>query len=126
MDDNVAVVRAAYAAFGRGDIPAILELLHDDIAWSAPRSLPQGGTFAGKDGAVQFFQGIGAAWDGLKIDVEATGEIENGLVIGVLTGSGNLRAGGVARYGGVHVFTVESGKIKRFREYVDLDRPIST
>jgi ketosteroid isomerase-like protein len=47
MDDNVAVVRAAYAAFGRGDISAILELLHDDIAWSAPRSLPQGGTFAG-------------------------------------------------------------------------------
>jgi ketosteroid isomerase-like protein len=58
--------------------------------------------------------------------VEATGEIENGLVVGVLTGSGSLRAGGVARYGGVHVFTVEGGKIKRFREYVDLDRPIST
>lgn len=33
MSRNVETVKAAYAAFGRGNIPAILALLADDVAW---------------------------------------------------------------------------------------------
>jgi ketosteroid isomerase-like protein len=31
--DNIKVVQEAYAAFGRGDIPALLGCLTEDIAW---------------------------------------------------------------------------------------------
>ncbi len=31
---NVDVVQQAYVAFGRGDIPAVLSFLTDDIEWS--------------------------------------------------------------------------------------------
>jgi len=31
--NSVAVIEAIYAAFGRGDIPAILAQLHGDVEW---------------------------------------------------------------------------------------------
>jgi ketosteroid isomerase-like protein len=34
MNGNVAVVKGMYEAFGRGDIPAILNQLNDDAIWS--------------------------------------------------------------------------------------------
>jgi uncharacterized protein len=124
MADNVEVVRAAYAAFGRGDIGAIIELVDDSVQWSSPATLPQGGDFAGKDGVMHFFEGVGAAWEALEIDVESLGEIGGNLVIGVLRGSGSLRNGGPAQYGAMHAFTVERGKITRFREFVDVDKAL--
>jgi hypothetical protein len=125
MGSDASVVEAAYAAFGRGDIPAVLDLLDPAVEWSTPATLPQGGRFAGKDGVASFFQGIGAAWESLGLEVEAVGELADGLVVGVVRGSGPLRAGGTGSYGAVHLFTIQAGKIARFREYVDLDGPLS-
>jgi len=31
--DGLAVVQAAYVAFGRGDIPGILDLISDEVEW---------------------------------------------------------------------------------------------
>jgi uncharacterized protein len=33
MSDHVATVRSIYEAFGRGDIPAVLDALDDDVEW---------------------------------------------------------------------------------------------
>lgn len=47
------------------------------------------------------------------------------LVAGVIRGSGQLRGGEPAQYGAVHGFTLDKGKITRFRrEYVDLDQAL--
>jgi ketosteroid isomerase-like protein len=124
MESNAEVVQKAYAAFASGDIAGILDLLDDNVEWSAPATLPQGGTFTGKGGAVKFFEGIGAAWDTLRVEAEAVGGLGTDLVVGVVHGSGQLRGGQPAQYGAVHVFTVENGKITRFREYVDLDEAL--
>jgi len=35
-DQNTRLVQDAYAAFKRGDIPAVLKLMSDDIAWFLP------------------------------------------------------------------------------------------
>jgi ketosteroid isomerase-like protein len=121
MNSNADVVRQAYDAFASGDIAGILDLLDERVAWSAPATLPQGGVFSGKDGALRFFQGIGAAWEMLKVDAEAIGELGPDLVVAVVHGAGVLRGAGPGEYGAVHVFTLKGGKITRFREFVDLD-----
>jgi ketosteroid isomerase-like protein len=33
-EENEALVRAAYAALGRGDLSALLELVHPDLEWT--------------------------------------------------------------------------------------------
>ena len=42
---NIATVQSVYEAFGRGDIPAILDMISDDVAWedwsdTQPRRTP--------------------------------------------------------------------------------------
>ena len=51
LTNNAATVASLYEAFGRGDIPFILDHLADDCKWigAGEGSLPQGGTYKGKD-----------------------------------------------------------------------------
>jgi uncharacterized protein len=124
MASSVDLVNGAYAAFAKGDIPGLLESLSDDVDWSSPGVLPQGGDFSGKDGALKFFQNIGAMWDSLTIEVEGVADTGDGLVLAVVSASGTRKGGGAAGYGAAHAFNVRDGKIVRFREYVDLDAPL--
>jgi ketosteroid isomerase-like protein len=121
MSDALAVVQAAYEAFGKGDVPGVLATLDPAVEWHAPATLPQGGTFSGPEEVGTFFQGIGGAWDPLAVEVEAMGELAPGTVVAIVNGSGTLRGGGSASYGAVHVFTVAGGKVTRFREFTNLD-----
>ena len=124
MASSVDLVNGAYAAFAKGDIPGLLESLSDDVDWSSPGVLPQGGDFSGKDGVLKFFQNIGAMWDSLTIEVEGVADAGDGLVLAVVSASGTRKGGGAAGYGAAHAFNVRDGKIVRFREYADLDAPL--
>jgi ketosteroid isomerase-like protein len=124
MGSNTNVIEQAYAAFGRGDIPALLALLDDDVEWTSPRTLPHGGEFHGPAEVVKFFEGIGAAWDPLTLEVHQVDEVGD-MVVGVVRADGTLRGGKPAGYGAVHVFRVRAAKIQSFHEYVDTDSIIS-
>lgn len=57
---NVQTVREIYAAFGRGDVPAILSRLATDVVWECetPAALSFGGIRHGVAETVGFFEGI--------------------------------------------------------------------
>ena len=124
MGTNATLIEGAYAAFARGDVPAIVDLVDDAVEWTSPRTLPQGGTFRGKAGVGEFFQAVGGGWNDLAVKVESLGEAGTDEVVTVVTASGTLRSGGAGSYGASHVFSIRDGKIIRFREYTDLDAPI--
>ena len=54
--ENVEVVRELYAAFGRGDVPAILDGLTDDVVWYDPVApeVPHAGSYRGREGGRPF------------------------------------------------------------------------
>jgi ketosteroid isomerase-like protein len=60
---NTETIRAIYEAFGRGDVPAILALLADDVDWNNDRvysrECPWNGNFQGKANVPGFFQAVG-------------------------------------------------------------------
>jgi uncharacterized protein len=124
MGANGTLVESVYSAFGRGDIPGLLALLDDDVEWSSPKTLPQGGQFRGKSEVAHFFDLVGGAWDPLTVAVEGLGELRDDLVVVVVRADGTRRGGQGSGYGAVHVFDVQHGKIRRFREYSDLDTPL--
>lgn len=117
-ESDLATVRSAYAAFGRGDIPGVMSVLEDQIDWRSPDALPHGGAFKGKDGVGRFFQGIGQRWEDLRVDAQELHDA-NGEVIVLGKAAGHLRGQGAADYLFAHVFTMANGKVTRFREYVD-------
>jgi ketosteroid isomerase-like protein len=123
MAENADVVNGAYEAFGRGDIPGVVEAVDPGVQWDSTESLPQGGSYSGQDGVAKFFEAVGAAWDGLQVDIETV--VESGEhVVGVGRGEGELKGSGPASYGFTHVFTLSGGKITGFREYADPDETL--
>ena len=118
MASGADVVREAYDAFGRGDIPGVLERVADDVQWDVAEVLVQGGSWRGRDGVGEFFQQLGEKYEELSVDVS---ELVDGgdHVVGVGVGRGRRRGGGDVEYGFAHVFTVGDGKVTRFREYAD-------
>ena len=55
MHPNEQILRDCYDAFGRRDIPGLLGLCSDDIAFKIPGSSVQSGTFAGQEEAARYF-----------------------------------------------------------------------
>src|SRR5947208_2709075 len=121
---NVDIVSTAYDAFGRGDIPAIIDLVDESIDWSSPMTLPQGGHFSGPLGVTRFFEGLGASWQSLAVEREVLDEVSADTVVAIVKGHGVLRSGSPADFGATHVFTLSAGKVTRFREFTDVDKPL--
>jgi ketosteroid isomerase-like protein len=55
--ENVQLVQELDAAFGRGDVPAILEQSTDDVVWHDPRppEVPHAGRYVGTEEVGRFF-----------------------------------------------------------------------
>lgn len=64
VSKNIETVKSIYEAFGRGDVPAILEALHPDVEWEFAAS-PHAVTIPwlvpgrGKDAVARFFATVG-------------------------------------------------------------------
>jgi ketosteroid isomerase-like protein len=54
MEEAIAALRGAYAAFNRGDIDAAVAVMDSQIEWSEPAEFPGGGTYHGREGAKQY------------------------------------------------------------------------
>ena len=54
IEDAIAGLREAYAAFNRGDIDATVRLLDSRVEWIEPAEFPGGGTYHGVGGAKQY------------------------------------------------------------------------
>ena len=90
-DQNVQLVQGAYEAFGRGDVPAVLGVLADDIAWSVPPPLPQAVEAHGPGEVGAFFERLGSIWEGL--DIQVTDFVASGDRVCVI-GRGSGKVGG--------------------------------
>ncbi len=128
--DNTSTVQSIYAAFGRGDVPAILAHLHEDVAWEhwTGNSAQKAGVpwLAAKHGAadvVSFFELIG------------TFQFHDFRVLSVMAGGNQVAAEiavdielpGGARFRDeeMHLWTFdEQGKVTRFRHYLDTHKVI--
>ena len=58
---NAEIVQEIYEAVGRGDIPALLDFLTDDVEWTfqGPSVIPFAGTRCGREGVAEFFSLVG-------------------------------------------------------------------
>ena len=120
---NVQTVQDIYAAFGTGDVPAILGKLADNVEWDTD-AMSGVSPFVvgrrGRDDVGQFFVALGAA-DFTKF--EPTAFLESGdIVIALIDVDFTVKATGksVSQLDEVHIWRFNpDGKVVNFRHRVD-------
>lgn len=70
-NDNVQILSDLYAAFNRGDIPAVLDLMTPEsvLAYEAT-NVPWGGNYTGPEGWGRFFQTVAQHLDNPTVKME--------------------------------------------------------
>jgi hypothetical protein len=67
----IALLRNAYAAFNRNDIPAAVAGLDPNIEWTEPAEFPGGGTYHGRSAVAGYLAHSRAGWtDGASEPVQ--------------------------------------------------------
>ena len=116
---NVDVIRRFYGAFGRGDIPAALDLLADDVEWifRAPSVIPFAGTRRGREGVAEFFSLVGETLEFQQFEPrEFVGQGDTVVVLGY---ERNLikPTGRTFEQEWAHVYTLRDGKIAKHQGF---------
>jgi len=115
---NVDLARAAYAAFGAGDIPGVLALFSDDHVWTTQDSLSFGGVYRGPQGAGEFFTKLPQVFAELRVEPERY--IDGGdTVVAQGRHRGRSVAGRSFDVPWVHVWTYRNGRATSFTEIMD-------
>jgi uncharacterized protein len=119
-DQNLDVVKGAYEAFGRGDVPAVLATMADNIEWHEAEGLPYGGVYTGGDAVVEnVFGPITNDFPDFAVTPEefiASGD----SVVAVVRYTGTGKATGEQlNLPAVHVFDMRDGKVAKFRQFID-------
>jgi uncharacterized protein len=120
-DQNVDVVRSAYAAFGRGDIDSLVATLDPAVEWISPgpADLPTAGTRRGHDAVREFFRIVLDMYEIERFEPKTfITQGEHVIVLGDETAK--LKATGkVLIEAWAHHMTLRNGKVVAFREYID-------
>jgi uncharacterized protein len=129
--ENVTTITDLYAAFGRGDIPAIVDALAEDVRWehwddnTAQR---EGVTHlqprTGRDGVAEFFAVVGGiTFNAFEVRGLAAGD---GLVVADVLIDVTLATGGRMRDEELHLWRFDAdGRICGMRHYVDTAKHIA-
>ena len=120
--ENLRVVQEGYAAFGRGDIPALLNLYTEDVEYvipGAPNIIPYAGTYRGPDQVAQFFSLLADAVEFEQFEPQQfIAQGDSVVVLG--RGRGRVKVTGHSfAEEWAHALTLREGKVTRFQAYND-------
>ncbi len=120
--ENTRRVQEAYAAFGRGDIPAVLGMLTEDVEWvtpGPPEVLPGAGQRRGRPEVAGFFSALHDAQEFEHFEPQEF-IAQADKVVALVQSRARIRASGrLLESEFAHVFTLRGGKIARFRAFAD-------
>ncbi len=121
-EKNLQIIRQVYDAYNRRDIPAIQDLMVDNVMWSVagPQDqLPWAGVHRGREGVADFNRLLDQAL------VQEQFEIRNYIASGDTVVALGYQRGHVRQtnkpyeYDFVSVWTLRGGKVTSFRNYFD-------
>lgn len=133
MSEHAATVQAMYEAFGRGDVPALLEHLADDVQWESwadntaqKAGVPWMQPRAGKQGVEEFFGVLAGALRITEFRVLSLMPGGNQVAAEFVLEADVPATGGHYRDEEMHLWTFnDAGKVTRLRHYCDTAKHIA-
>jgi ketosteroid isomerase-like protein len=108
---NVDSARAAYEAFGRGDLEALKENFAEDAVWVSSDELPLGGETRGRDAILANFAQIPNYWTSFSVEPSEFIDAGDYVIALGLQRAGNDNGSFEAPF--AHVMRYEDGKLAR-------------
>jgi uncharacterized protein len=119
--ENLEIAQQAYQHFRTGNIPALLDLLTEDVTWQLPEieNAPFSGRREGREQVAGFFASLAETQESLQFEPREF-VAQNDKVIALGRYTWRVKTTG-REYGGewAHVFTLRDGRISGFHEYMD-------
>jgi uncharacterized protein len=119
---NLKLVQDAYAAFGRGDMQVLMDMLAPDVSWGMigdPKEVPMAGIRTGKAGVGEFFRILHEVQQLEKFEpLKFLAADDTVAVIGHTNWTMN-RNGVSGENDWVHVYTFKDGKVTQYRGHQD-------
>jgi steroid delta-isomerase-like uncharacterized protein len=119
----IETVTAIYDALGRQDVPAILDLVADDVVWEQDgidHGVPWLRPGRGRDAAAAFFQTIGDRLDITRLEIRNLLASGNQVAAVVDIDARDRESGqDLSDRSEVHLWTIEDGRATAFRHHVD-------
>jgi hypothetical protein len=115
---NLKTVQGIYEAFGKGDVPAILEQLSDDVSWAADAAsdaAPWYGEHKGKDEVVKFFEALGGATEVLEFTPQGFASNDDEVMVFLHFKVRINATGKEAEMNLHHYWHFTDGKVDRYR-----------
>ena len=119
--NNTALIKSCYDAYGRGDVQAILNTLAPNVEWvtEGPSAIPYAGRYTGSAKVREFFNALGSTLENPNLAIDdyiAQGDkvATSGRFSATVKATGKRFDTAVA-----HVFTIQSGKITQFLDFFD-------
>jgi ketosteroid isomerase-like protein len=117
------VVRRAYDAFARGDVPGVVDCLADDAECVLSDETPYGGTWRGPEGIARGLRTLAGHYEELAVEVsELVGGGDTVVVLGHL--HGRALGGGNLWQPFAHVVRLRDGRIIHLTAYADATKPL--
>ena len=118
--ENVATVRSLYEAFGRGDIPYILDRLHPDVEWHAPATVPfSKGLYRGREEVAQFFASMAEHIADPKVEVQEFLSVGDRVVALLRFRGRGAESGLTFDAAEAHVWRLAEGKVVEEQTHAD-------
>jgi ketosteroid isomerase-like protein len=118
--ENVEIVRVFLQAFNDEDYAGCLDLIDPDVEWHPPPDLPNAAVAHRREALIVTWQDWLGAWDRYQATPEEIREGRGETVLVVSLVSARGRGSGIEVESRVTaVYELRSGKIVRFRAYLD-------
>jgi uncharacterized protein len=114
--ENVEVVRGVIDGWLRGD-PATLELISDDVVYVSPPTMPDGRTYHGHEGVLQWVVDWRQEWTDYELDVLRYRDLGDRVVTVERNRATGKRSGVGVDMQTVSLWTLRDGKVVRWQGY---------
>ena len=120
MSTNKSIVAGAYDSFAKGDVPAVLAGMEEQVEWTEAEGFPTPGTFLGPQAVVDgVFMRLGEIGDDFSVVPEKlVAEDDTVVAVGRYTWR-HLSTKEPAEVKMAHVWTLRDGKVVGFQQHVD-------
>jgi ketosteroid isomerase-like protein len=114
---NVDDARAAYEAFGKGDLATLQDSFAEDAVWVTSDELPLGGEVKGRDTIMGNFAQIPNFWTSFSVEPEEFIDAGDYVVVRGTQRAGNDKGSFEAPF--LHLLKIEDGKTVRGEFFTD-------